>query len=478
MKKTLFAIFFVSLLLSPGAVLARDAKCFTKEECTKARLQLNPSLPQRTASAGWITDGEPKRVCANTSSTQYGFCLPIGKTKTNISFGGRSEFENIAEFVAFSYRYAMIIATILAVVMIIIAGIMWTISRGDQEIITKARKKISSALLGLFLLSISYTILYLINPNLVQLRLPQVWLINQQAAISPFCANNPKAKFAYVGGTGTSRLEEKTKKVEEKNLYPLTYKDDAATRLIKSPARAILCGHEYLIKDAAQLCRGDLCPLGQACFWKSDEPAPKCQKGSLIGRIFNSHPFFKTHSTLAESLLYFAEKTPLAGTDPWEWKWANEPELYIICGNGSYHRLHATANDPDRDAIESAYSQQYVITVTKSSIQQAINNCAKSGGHRGFALSLDMNSHFATFDERHLLGVNRTNRLAIDIGDMPTFEQKHFNDYLAGIKADLLLTEDEITKGYGFNVDVWEVYDIEDEAERVKAYGPHGYTSK
>ncbi len=73
----------------------------------------------------------------------------------------------LGQFIAAVYRYALVTAGIFAVVMIIIAGIQWTISAGNQEIVTKARKKIGHALLGLFLLSISYTILYLVNPNLV-----------------------------------------------------------------------------------------------------------------------------------------------------------------------------------------------------------------------------------------------------------------------------------------------------------------------
>lgn len=472
MKRILLLLFLATLLVPTGDVFARDAKCFTKKQCEDARLQLNPDLPQQTVSAGWIQDAKIKATCGGD---EFGFCLPIGKTVTNIKFGGRSKFENIAEFIAFSYRYATIIATILAVVMIIIAGIQWTISGGSSEIITKARQKIGKALLGLFLLLISYSILYLLNPNLVQFRLPQVWLINQQAVISPFCASDKKQKLAYVDLTGSPRIEQKIKEVEKKNLFPLTYKDDAATRLIKDATRAVLCGHEYLVKGSSLTCRGDLCPLGQTCFWKPNEPTPKCEKGSLIGKIFNSHPFFQNNGTLAETALYFAETTPLAGTDPWEWKWANEPEVYVICNNGTYHRMHAIANDPDRDYIESGLTQQYVLTLSEASIDQAISTCKRHNDHKGFVLSLDMNSHFATFDERHFLGVSRENRLAVDLADKRFFSEDKLIKYLSNIDADLLLTEEELRKGYGMNVDVWNIYDIEEDDQRVKAYGSFGY---
>ncbi len=76
----------------------------------------------------------------------------------------------LGEYISAVYRYAVIVGSILAVVMIIIAGIQWTVSGGNAEMITRARKRIGTALLGLMLLVISYTILYLVNPNLVSIR--------------------------------------------------------------------------------------------------------------------------------------------------------------------------------------------------------------------------------------------------------------------------------------------------------------------
>mgnify|MGYP001073160201 CR=1 FL=1 len=59
-----------------------------------------------------------------------------------------------------------------ALVVIVIAGIMYMQSYGDPQKITLAKQLISSALIGVVLLLFSYTILRTINPALVRLREP------------------------------------------------------------------------------------------------------------------------------------------------------------------------------------------------------------------------------------------------------------------------------------------------------------------
>ncbi|MFH1946673.1 MAG: hypothetical protein ABIJ23_00735 [Candidatus Magasanikbacteria bacterium] len=73
----------------------------------------------------------------------------------------------LGEYLMAFYRYAVVVASILTVVFIIIGGLQWTISGGSPEKIKSAQKKISGALMGLILAILSYTLLYTINPNLV-----------------------------------------------------------------------------------------------------------------------------------------------------------------------------------------------------------------------------------------------------------------------------------------------------------------------
>ncbi len=76
----------------------------------------------------------------------------------------------IGEYIAGIYRFSVAAGSVIAIIMIIVAGLQWTISRGDKAAIGSAKKRISGAFTGLLLLIGSYTLLYVINPELLNLR--------------------------------------------------------------------------------------------------------------------------------------------------------------------------------------------------------------------------------------------------------------------------------------------------------------------
>lgn len=87
--------------------------------------------------------------------------------------GGKQVFiysTYLGEYIIALYQYAVAIASLLAVIMIIIAGFEWVVSGGNQESIGQAKKRITNAITGLVLAVGSYTILYTINPELVRFR--------------------------------------------------------------------------------------------------------------------------------------------------------------------------------------------------------------------------------------------------------------------------------------------------------------------
>lgn len=63
------------------------------------------------------------------------------------------------------YRYAAGIGGLLAVLILIIAGIMWTTAGDNTNQITMARNMITKSITGLILLFLTAIILYTINPN-------------------------------------------------------------------------------------------------------------------------------------------------------------------------------------------------------------------------------------------------------------------------------------------------------------------------
>ncbi len=91
----------------------------------------------------------------------------------------------LAEYIAAVYKYAVAIASILAVVMIIVAGFQWTASGGSPDAITSAKKRIANAVTGLIIALGSYTLLYTINPELVQFRSLDVAYVEPNPDLTP-----------------------------------------------------------------------------------------------------------------------------------------------------------------------------------------------------------------------------------------------------------------------------------------------------
>ncbi|TAK05341.1 hypothetical protein EPO33_05260 [Patescibacteria group bacterium] len=83
----------------------------------------------------------------------------------------------IAEYVVLIFRYALGIMVTLAMVMIVVAGIQWMTAAGNAGTIQTAKTRITNAVMGLLLAFGSYTILFIINPELVNFRALRVDLV-------------------------------------------------------------------------------------------------------------------------------------------------------------------------------------------------------------------------------------------------------------------------------------------------------------
>jgi len=93
--------------------------------------------------------------------------IGIGKdfqVGTEIKISGRT-FTN---YIITVYNWALRALVILAITMIMVGGISWMSAAGNAAIVTGAKKKITSALVGLLIGISSYTLLTFINPELVQ----------------------------------------------------------------------------------------------------------------------------------------------------------------------------------------------------------------------------------------------------------------------------------------------------------------------
>jgi len=78
----------------------------------------------------------------------------------------------LPEYVKYIFMFAIVAAGLLALLMMVIAGVQWSASVGNPGKMQDAKDKIFSALLGLAILVSSWLILNTINPQLTYLREP------------------------------------------------------------------------------------------------------------------------------------------------------------------------------------------------------------------------------------------------------------------------------------------------------------------
>ena len=97
--------------------------------------------------------------------------IPItGVAKSQDIDGG---WDALTEYISNFYKFTIGIAAILSVIMITVSGLMWLTAGGNASQVGKAKQWIGGAITGLVLVLLSYSILNIINPNIVALKLPR-----------------------------------------------------------------------------------------------------------------------------------------------------------------------------------------------------------------------------------------------------------------------------------------------------------------
>ena len=145
--------------------------CWNKEECEETN--------------GVWADEQPAECEAG-----YHYCYPEPEDiSLGVSIGGVETVQDLGTYINLIYTYGLSIAGILVVVMIMIAGAMYIIGSrgGNTEEVTKAKERISNALIGLVLLLSSYLILSIINPDTVEFKTLQFEKIKPSLFIIGSC---------------------------------------------------------------------------------------------------------------------------------------------------------------------------------------------------------------------------------------------------------------------------------------------------
>jgi hypothetical protein len=441
----LFTVFISSPVLAvtdnTSNIPETNPFCWKKIDCQKARKNLGTSDDK----SGFITGASVAPCFGGTGDEEWGRCLPAGTSKTEISFGGKSEFNNIGDFILVMYKYMLTIASIVAVVVIIIAGAQWITSGGNSEAIGSAKKRIGGAVIGLFIAYMSYFILNTINPALVNLRLPQVWLIKPISLTPEFCSeleptSTGKIKFMHAAGA-SEQADGKAKgfnlKLTDKNIFN--------------------CGERFFGEAAGKTpCMGNLCPMpGKTCF---DEVGKRqnftCGDVRIGGDL--------TTSVVIESCshLFLGGIIEATGaSSPWDCPPISDSWLMPVCNNqitdiawetssyaGGGKKVGDLLNDLDFGSGhgETKKERRYRIEEPISTFESdGIRRCDKFGGIKGFVVNFKFEFSNSVGDMQILVGKG-----GVDLG-RAVIALRHLHK----LKPQFMYSVDEVRNGGRLNVD-------------------------
>jgi hypothetical protein len=291
--RTFYCIYAISLVvilctsflysIAPASAQTVDNRCHTEAECKDARKTMGM---RGNLDDGFYTGSDAKKDCPSGQ----GFCAAGGLAQMGLDYSGRQTFANLGEFIQFVYRYGMIIAAILAVLMIIVSGVQWTVSGGNTSTIGAAKKRITGAITGLILLALAYTILNIINPAMVNLRLPQVWIVKEQSLPELFCPEEGSKKFTEYATSLKGKQKQKitalfngSKKWLDKNKRTNNIAPNKTT-----------CGNLYIKDGNDTACYGTVCAGPD---YTCNPATYTCEKVNLAGKVVHLNNFESESAT-------------------------------------------------------------------------------------------------------------------------------------------------------------------------------------
>ncbi|MCK5357217.1 MAG: hypothetical protein KAJ48_02380 [Elusimicrobiales bacterium] len=118
--------------------------------------------------------------------------------------------DTLGKYIKAIYTYAIGIVGIFSTVVIIYGGLLWAMAGGNNSKVDAAKGYIGSALTGLVLALVSYTLLYMINPALVELKpivltkvVPTITCCDPQTGAKNATAKPNTKPIQYICPTGT-----------------------------------------------------------------------------------------------------------------------------------------------------------------------------------------------------------------------------------------------------------------------------------
>jgi len=150
-----------------------DLTCWSASECANWNGVWAGSTGLNEPTPKHCFEGPPEEANCYPASEAMPLNILIGAPGQE-----QATVENLAEYVAAWYQWLLYAGVIIAVVMIMIGGVQYMVSKGMGSI-DSAKKRIQGAVVGLILLFGAYMILATVNPQLVLLQIPQYPMIKQ-----------------------------------------------------------------------------------------------------------------------------------------------------------------------------------------------------------------------------------------------------------------------------------------------------------
>jgi hypothetical protein len=167
--------------------------CFTRDMCTKQ-------------------DGVWSEEQATDCLQNYRYCYPDPEKDEDVelavSIGGMERPEDLSDYVQNVYDWLLGASLLVAIVMIMVAGAQWILSAGGASSAQKAQERIKAAVVGLVLLMSVSAILYIVNPQLLNLQMQDLPMVRTVYFLDDSIKCEKFVQAGYTVEPDRSALEE------------------------------------------------------------------------------------------------------------------------------------------------------------------------------------------------------------------------------------------------------------------------------
>mgnify|MGYP001009860239 FL=1 len=153
----------------------------------------------------WDAAAEPSQRCRCVNLGDDDDSSLKGPIKLEVGIGNERTAKGISYYIGMVYNFAAAIVGVVAVVMIIIGGIQYSASAGNPAALASAKETITSAIIGLAIVLMSYLILgafsgkftNLAEPNIKQINIDEINSGDDKQAVNDICLSGEKEFLNY-----------------------------------------------------------------------------------------------------------------------------------------------------------------------------------------------------------------------------------------------------------------------------------------